>query len=189
MKPTRKTLAASIIVAGLAAAGPALSAESASLPPLQVQGAVSYVTGGIGVNEAAAFKHAAAAYPLEMMFVQKAGAKNEFVADVKISLTDRSGAEVLDATAEGPFLLASLPAGKYAIEAVYRGERKHQTVEIRPGAHRRAVFIWEPRDKAEQRILGSTTWAGRGSAATTGTPAQQRQEDEPSWLSQYERLW
>jgi hypothetical protein len=155
MKPTLKILAASIIAAGLGTAGPALSAESASLPPAQVQGEVSYVTGGVGLNEAAAFKRAAASYPLEMMFAQKAGAKNEFVADVKVSITDRSGAEVLDATTEGPFLLAKLPAGEYAIEAEYRGERKHQTVEIRPGAHRRAVFVWQFRDKTEQRILGS----------------------------------
>ena len=155
MKPTLKILAATVTAAGLGTAGPALSAESAALPPAQVQGAVSYVTGGVGLDEAAAFKLAAASYPLELMFVEKAGARNEFTADVKISLTDRSGAEVLDARTEGPFLLADLPAGEYAIEAEYRGKREHQTVRIRPGAHRRAVFVWQFRDRGEQRVVGS----------------------------------
>jgi len=155
MKPTRKTLVASVIVAGIGGAGPALASESASLPPLQVHGEVSFVSGGIGLNEAAAFKRAAAAYPLEMMFVQKAGARNEFVADVRLSLRDRSGAEVLDATADGPFVLARLPAGKYAVEAEYRGERKKQTVEVRRRAHRRVVFVWKFHDRPEARVVGS----------------------------------
>jgi len=50
--------------------------------------------------------------------------------------------------AEGPFLLAKLPPGKYRIEADFRGEPKRQAVEIRPGKHQRAVFVWAARDQA-----------------------------------------
>jgi hypothetical protein len=153
MKST--TLVASIIIIGFVAAGPALSADTASLPSVQVQGEVSYVTGGIGDDEAAAFKRAAAAYPLEMLFVQKARPKDEFLADVRVSVRDRSGNSLLDTTAEGPFLLAKLPAGKYKIEAEYRGERKQQSVETRPGMHRRAVFVWASRDDSERPLLSS----------------------------------
>ena len=155
MKPTLKTLAASIIVTGLGAAGPALSGDMPSLPPVQVQGAVSYITGGIGEDEAAAFKHAAATYPLEILFVEKAGPKDEFLADVSVSVRNRSGTALLETTSNGPFLLAELPDGKYSIEAEYRGERKHRTVEIRSGAHQRAVFVWAPRDKSERPTLSS----------------------------------
>ena len=155
MKPKLTKLAASIIVTGLSAAGPALGIDMSSLPPAQVQGAVSYITGGVGEDEAAAFKHAAATYPLEMMFVQKAQPRDEFLADVRVSVRDRSGNSVLETTADGPFLLANLPAGKYMIEAQYRGDRKHQTVEVRPGTHRRAVFVWAFRDESEEPILSS----------------------------------
>ena len=148
MKPKLMNLAASIIVAGLGAAGAALSADTASLPPVQMQGVVSYITGGIGEDEAAAFKHAATAYPLEMLFVQKAQPKDEFLADVRVSVRDRSGNTLLETTAEGPFLLVNLPAGKYRIEAEIRGEPKHQTVEIRSGRHQRAVFVWAHRDES-----------------------------------------
>jgi len=151
MKPQLKPLAASIIVAGLGAAGPALSMPS--LPPQQVQGAVSYVTGGIGEDEAAAFRQAAAAYPLEMLFVGKAGPRNEFLADVRVSVRNRSGTASLETTADGPFLLAELPAGKYTIEAEYRGERKRRAVEIRSGVHQRAVFVWAARGDDEPGVL------------------------------------
>lgn len=142
MKPKLTKLAASIIVTGLGAAGPALGTDMSSLPPVQMQGVVSYITGGIGEDEAAAVKHAAATYPLEMLFVEKARPKDEFLADVKVSVLDRSGHSLLQTTAEGPFLLAKLPAGKYKIEAEYGGEQKHQTVEVRSGRHQRAVFVW-----------------------------------------------
>ena len=155
MKPKLTKLFASILVTGLGAAGPALSTDMSSLPPVQVQGAVSYITGGVGEDEAAAFKHVAATYPLEMLFVQKARPRDEFLADVSVSVRDRSGNSLLETTADGPFLLAKLPAGKYQIEAQYLGERKHQTVEVRPGTHRRIVFVWAPRDETEAPVLSS----------------------------------
>lgn len=121
----------------------------------QVQGMVSYITGGIGEEEAAAFKQAAAAYPLEMLFVQKAKPKDEYLADVRVSVRDRSGNALLETTAEGPYLLARLPPGKYNIEAEIRGERKHQIVEILSGKHQRVVFVWAHRDESEQPVLSS----------------------------------
>jgi hypothetical protein len=92
---------------------------------------------------------------LEMLFAQKARPNDEFLADVKVSVRDRSAKPVLETTSEGPFLLAKLPAGKYKIDVEYRGERKRQSVEIRPGTHQRAVFVWAPRDDSEQTIVGT----------------------------------
>lgn len=155
MKPKLTTLAASIILTGLVAIGPVLSADASPLPSERVQGQVSFITGGIGEDEATAFKNAAATYPLELLFVQKARPTDEYLADVVVTIRDRSGKLLLDTTAEGPFLLARLPAGKYKIEAAYRGERKYQTVEIRSGMHRRAVFVWAPRDESEEPVLSS----------------------------------
>src|SRR5512140_1634507 len=99
MKPKLTKLAASIIVAGLGAAGPALSTDMSSLPPEHVQGVVSYITGGVGEDEAAVFRHAAATYPLEMLFAQKARAKDEFLADVKVTVRDRSDHSLLETMA------------------------------------------------------------------------------------------
>ena len=156
MKPKLTTLAASIILAGLVAIDPMLNAGASPLPSERVQGQVSFITGGIGEDEATAFKNAAATYPLELLFVQKARPRDEYLADVKITIRDRSGKLWLDTTAEGPFLLAKLPAGKYQIEADYDGERKRQSVEIRAGKHQRAVFVWAPHDESEEPVLSST---------------------------------
>ena len=156
MKPKLTTLAASIVLTGLVAMGPVQSADASPLPSERVQGQVRFITGGVGEDEAIAFKNAAAAYPLELLFAQKAGPYNEYLADVKVTIRDRSGKLLLDTTAEGPFLLAKLPAGKYQIEADYDGERKRQSVEIRAGKHQRAVFVWAPHDESEEPVLSST---------------------------------
>ncbi len=152
MKPKLTALVASLALTALAIASPVSRADTASLPPATTQGAVSYITGGIGEDEAEAFKRAAAEYPLELLFAQKGEPKDVYLADVKVVIRDRSGKPVLETTAEGPFLLARIPAGRYQVEAEFGGATKRQAVEILPGKHRRAVFVWVERDEA---IVGS----------------------------------
>lgn len=146
MKAKSTMLLVPILIAGFAGTEPALGADESPMPPEQVQGAASYVTGGVGEEETAAFKRAAAAYPLELQFAQKALPRDEFLSDVKVTIRNRSGEVVLDATAEGPFLLAKLPAGRYRIEAEYGGQLKRHAVVIQAGKHQRVVFVWGARD-------------------------------------------
>ncbi len=146
MKAKSTMLVVSILIAGFAGTEPALGADESSMPAEKVQGVASYVTGGVGEEETAAFKRAAAAYPLELQFAQKAQPRDEFLSDVQVTIRNRSGKVVLDATAEGPFLLAKLPPGSYRIEADYGGQLKRQAVEIHAGKHRRVVFVWVARD-------------------------------------------
>lgn len=143
----RNAFASTIVVATLATgifvAAPVFSTDPA-LPAQEIQGNISYVTGGVGEDEAAALKRAAAGYPLELQFVQKAWPRDEFLAGVKVRIRDRSKSVLLDTVSEGPYLLAKLPAGTYQIEAEHEGMVKRQTVAIRAGKHERAVFVWAP---------------------------------------------
>lgn len=142
MKSKLTALVVSITLMALAVASPVSRADTVYLPSATTQGAVSYITGGVGEDEAAAFKRAAAEYPLELLFAQKAQPKDVYLADVKVVIRDRSGKPVLETITEGPFLLARIPAGRYQIEAEFGGATKRQAVEIHPGKHRRAVFVW-----------------------------------------------
>ena len=152
MKPTTLSMAAMaaalFFTPFVQAASPAAAQETA--------GNVSYISGGVGEDEAAAMKSAAAGYPLELQFVQKATPRDEFLADVKVRITDRARNVVLDAVASGPFLLAKLPAGTYQIEADHVGVVKRQTVDIRPGKHQRSVFVWSTSVEARQSMAESS---------------------------------
>lgn len=143
MKYKTSVVAAAIAASGLAFAGTAIAAAASHLPPTQVQGDISYLSGGIGKSEAAAIKHAATRYPLQLEFLLKAKPKDEYLADVKVQIKDAHDKVVLDATAGGPFLLAQMPAGKYTVSAERDGNIEHRQVEIVPGKQRRVVFEWK----------------------------------------------
>jgi len=152
MKPQLTKVAACILVTGLSAADPALSTGMSSLPPVKEQGVVSYITGGIGEDEATAFRQAAATYPLELVFAQKARPRDEFLSDVRVTIRHRSGRLLLNTVTDGPFLLAKLPAGNYTITADHDGELKSQSIEIHAGKHQRAVFVWAARTDSGESV-------------------------------------
>lgn len=137
-----------MVVAGILLAGPAFGADSSGLPAEITQGSVRYVSGGVGEASASAFKQAASRYPLELLFAQKASPNDVYLAGVKVTVRDRAGKVVLDAVSDGPYLLATMPAGRYRIDADYEGIAKSQTVEIQSGRHQRVVLVWAARGEA-----------------------------------------
>lgn len=112
------------------------------LPPESVQGVARYVSGGVGHDQAMAFRHAEHKYPLALEFAVKAKPRDEFTANVKVHIRDAKGKTVLDTTSSGPFLLARLPEGKYDIKATQGGKtlERHVAVLDRKPVH--VGFVW-----------------------------------------------
>jgi hypothetical protein len=142
MKHKTPTIAAAIAASSLALSLNAFATPASHLPPMHRQGEVSYLSGGVGLSESDAIKHVAKAYPLELEFVLKAKPKAEYVANVKVQIKNAHDKTMLKTTANGPFLLAKLPTGKYTISAKREGMVKHVQVEIAANGHRRVVFEW-----------------------------------------------
>lgn len=142
MKSKKHLIATAIAVSGLTLTLNAFAAQTSYLPATHRQGEVSYLSGGIGLRESDAIKHAAKTYPLELEFVLKAKPKAEYVANVKVRIKDARDKTVLKATAGGPFLLAKLPAGKYTVSANRDGKVMHRQLEIAANGHQRVVFEW-----------------------------------------------
>jgi hypothetical protein len=135
----------SIVLAGvvsiLAFALP-VEARADDLPATQSQGGVSYIMGGIGLGESEAIKAVVAQYSLELQFVHPAVPHAEYLADVKVQVTNARDETVLDVTANGPFLLVNLAAGKYRISADHQGRIERRNVEIVAREHRKLVLEW-----------------------------------------------
>lgn len=143
MKFQLSAVAAAITAAGLAFSVNAAAAQMNHLPATQSQGDISYLSGGIGQAEAHAMEHAAKNYPLELEFVKRAKPKDEYLANIRVHVKDAHDKVVLDTTANGPFLLAKIPAGKYAVSADHDGKVQQREIEITPKEHRRVVFEWK----------------------------------------------
>jgi hypothetical protein len=143
MKRVSTTLLSIFSAVGVALAVTAMGASTSALPIEQVQGSVSYLSGGIGLDESNAIKQAASQYPLELEFVRKATPKAEYLSDIKVTIKDHAGKTVLNTIANGPFLLAKLPAGQFTVTAERGGEAKQRVVNIKAQRHERVMFVWE----------------------------------------------
>ena len=141
MKRTNRTAAGVLFAISLGAAGAALAQSSDALPPAQTQGSVTFVTGGVGQDEAAAMKAAENSYPLALEFVKRAPPNGEFLANVDVTIKNRSGDTVLTTTSDGPFLLAKLPAGRYTVVAEVDGQTKTRSI-VTGHAPKQVVVAW-----------------------------------------------
>ena len=143
MKSKTSVITTVIAVSGLTLTLNATGATESQLPAKQKMGEVTYIMGGVGQTEAAAIEHVAKYYPLELEFLQKAKSKNEYLSDVQVRIKDAHDKMVLNVNADGPFLLAKIPAGKYTVSAERNGRVEHRQVEITAKDHRRVVFEWQ----------------------------------------------
>jgi hypothetical protein len=124
--------------------GAAIAQEAATLPPVQRNGQVEYLSGGVGKDEAAVIERTSRQWPLTLKFAVKDKPRVHFAADVEVTVRDAKGQTALQTTSDGPFLLAKLPAGKYVIVATLAGKSLNKQVLVKHGQATKALFMWSP---------------------------------------------
>jgi len=138
--PIRKAAIATTL--GTLMMGGAFAQAATALPPVHKDGHVEYLSGGVGKDEATAIESASKQWPLTLEFAVKDNQRADFAANVNVVVHDAKGYAVLQATSEGPFLLAKLAHGHYAVDATLAGKTLHEKVLIRHGQPAKAVFEW-----------------------------------------------
>ncbi len=98
---------------------PVLSGQpnSAALPPAQKVDGVRYMTGGIGVDSAAAMRKVRSQYVLAVTFLFLECGADEFLADVAVRIEEEGGITVAQLHSDGPYLYVDLPPGTYRMTA------------------------------------------------------------------------
>ena len=112
------------------------------LPAAKTQGAVSYLSGGIGDDEENQICDAAREYGvlLEFSEVERGSSHGRWTADVDVDI--KSGTEsVLKFRTEGPLMLVKLKPGAYTVEAERKGARRAKRIEVKPNAVARERFF------------------------------------------------
>jgi hypothetical protein len=115
--------------------------DMSAVSPVTV-GDITYLSGGIGRAESVAMRQNAKNYALKIVFVEKAGALEEYLSEVQLQIQDANKNSLLEIVTEGPYFLANLPHGKYFVSAEYQGEVKTQWVTISKNKHAKLVFWW-----------------------------------------------
>ena len=124
----------------LPAPGATLLMQRSALPRPRTEGEVTWVSGGIGRTESAAIEAEAKNYPLRIFFSIENTV--EYLADVRVTIKDHTGTDVLSATSEGPIMLVKLPAGEYTVVAEAFGKTLRDTVTVGAKGGERLSFHW-----------------------------------------------
>jgi hypothetical protein len=128
------------LLAGALALGLAIPAAAAALPQAKTDHGVTYLSGGVGQDEASALKKEMKNYPLSMVF--DAGKKDAYLANVDVTIKDKAGKTVLNTVSDGPIMLVKVPAGKYTISAEEHGKTLRRTAQVKAGHDTRVSFHW-----------------------------------------------
>jgi len=97
------------------------------LPPQKQASGLVYLSGGIGEDEAAAFRRVSPSYSLRLTFTGKRG---EFLAEVDTRIYKPDGKQIFEAISDGPFMYIKLPEGKYRVVATANGIERKTEVTI-----------------------------------------------------------
>ncbi len=146
-----RSMAVWMLGAGLAAS--ACAQDAATLTP-QAQDQATYISGGVGKDEAQLAEVIARyGYNMQLVFAEQTGA---FLADVNLQITDAAGNTVLDTVSEGPMFLAKLPPGEYKVAAEVNGQVRNATVNA-VGDAKRTTLVWPKTTDRQGDELPSVT--------------------------------
>jgi hypothetical protein len=109
------------------------------LPQIQQQGDVSYTSGGVGLDESHALRAAEHSWPLSLRFT---GPGSDYLADVRVKISDAHSGDVLDTTSRGPYMLVKLRPGRYTVQASYKDDAQTKTVTVPAKGTAKAAFYW-----------------------------------------------
>ena len=78
-------------------------------------------------------------FDLKLTFATKDG---HYLASVPVRITDASDNELIDTVSEGPFLMASLPPGKYRVTAAFSGKPITHSITVTGHGMKEGIFRW-----------------------------------------------
>lgn len=138
---TLKTRSAALVLGALMTSL-AVGAQAVELPPVVLQGGVVYMTGGVDTDVAKLIDQQSRHWPVSLLFAVRDHGSNAYLANVKVTVRDRTGGTVLQTTSEGPYLLADLEPGRYTVDASFGGKTFQSAITVKPGETARRVFVW-----------------------------------------------
>lgn len=142
LSPMRRLGAALAAMLGTVVALDA-GASTGTLPRERVSGVASYLSGGVSLAQSQAFEQAFRDYPLVVKLYEHEGARDVYTADALVRIVDAHGHTVVDAKADGPFMLVRLPHGDYTVTAslgMHSLPAHH--VHVTDHGHANATFVF-----------------------------------------------
>ena len=114
----------------------------AQLPEIQTGNGISWMMGGIGLDESTAMRAEAKNWPLSIEFSENLDGYDSWISGVHLKIINQRRERVFDSEVVGPIFLADLPSGYYQIIGSYKGSFKTHSVEIVQGSTAHLSMNW-----------------------------------------------
>ncbi len=118
--------------------GFAVFAESTAVQP-QTQGDITFVSGGVGLDEVDAMQALKPNYNLHLLFVLSSG---DYLSDIEVAIFDKKGNVYLQTLSLGPFMLVNLKPGSYFVKARLDEQVVQKKVTVTGHKASSLSFIW-----------------------------------------------
>lgn len=101
---------------------------------------IRYTSGGVGESEREELRSIADRFNLRIMSAMQGG--GEYLADLRVQISDANGNVVLSDTTKGPYFLAQIPPGTYTVSVSGRDQTQQQTIKIDGPRQTRLDLYW-----------------------------------------------
>ena len=155
---------AGVVTGGTGDGGIALQRDTKS-----ANAGVPAVSGGVSVNARDAMRANEQNANIKLVFSLNTG---NYISDVQVKVTDRSGRTLIDDISNGPWLFAKLPPGSYTATATYNGHTVKHNFSVGNSGMRTANLRWPA--SVETRDVGAAGSEAGGQILGTGPQEPQR---------------
>ena len=141
MKTARSVLALALAFT-LCASQAIWAAAAASLPKEHHKGAVRWMSGGVGKDQANAMRTIASRYNVRLVMAEAREPTAAFLAAVPVTITDAKGHVLLRIKSDGPLLFLHLPPGRYKVKAKVAGRTLSKSFAVKSKGAQQITLIW-----------------------------------------------
>ena len=119
-----------------------------SVPKEHHKGALRWMSGGVGKDQANAMRAIASRYNVRLVMVEDRKPSAAFLAAVPVTISDDKGRVRLRIKSAGPFLFLHLPPGRYSVKAQVAGLVLSRSISVNAKGAQQIMLIW-PRPPGE----------------------------------------
>jgi hypothetical protein len=116
---------------------------AAQIPDTQYSQSIAYITGGVGEGETQAILAEAKQWPLLLEMSQIENGRGVWIFGAMITILNEKNQSILNAQADGPYMLVNLEAGNYSIQASFNGVEQTRSVAIKAGSPQKISLFWK----------------------------------------------
>jgi opacity protein-like surface antigen len=127
------------VLMATAVSAPALASDPMpEMQPVQ-NGNVTFITGGVGIDQRKALESEAGSYNLR---ITNANRRGQLTTDDTLDIRSSNGHDVISVSGTDPLFYAKLPPGSYTVDARSGNEHKEQKVTISANKPTSLELVW-----------------------------------------------